>query len=129
MLDFWFPVNELQEPDKQNNKTNNKCIKIHLPDKCPHCNQKFGLGRDGDTTYSSMFDSNYTCDHVSIWKLVWDMRIIISDVSNLFVIKRNIPSDPTKDGCKCSGPCGNWVPMAAPNNDGIFVCYGCRTEF
>jgi hypothetical protein len=42
---------------------------------------------------------------------------------------KNTHTDPTKDGMKCSGSCGSWVPMAAPNDDGSFVCYSCRTGF
>lgn len=109
------------------------CLSCEIPDKCVDCqhsntiyNNMIG-SKDGETCF------NKVCPHYQTYNKIWANRIQSVPAKTIhiqFTIAKNKVIDPTKDGMKCGGSCGQWNPMAVPNrDDGSFVCYSCRTGF
>lgn len=137
MLEFWIPMNYIPTNERPVGYLY-RCYQIFLKDTCNDCGANVHISKNGDKNNGS-----YTigcCNHMLSWQYLWNNRIIVNNTSNVICkpglhvsnismvnIDNKIKIDPTNDGAKCKGSCGNWVPMAI--DDGNFVCYSCRSGF
>ncbi|SRR6266705_3067905 len=140
-MEVWIPVCFVPQDDIPIGYTD-LFISAVIPDSCAICGHKnkYYKNHVGSKTEMTSFDS--LCNHYNTWQVIWSNRIkqvnsISHSISNNILIPPTYKAmikknhiDPTKDGCRCSGLCGSWNPMAVPNrDDGTFICYGCRTSF
>lgn len=115
MQKFWIPKSYV--PEGEHSKDEFTCMEIQVPEICQHCNQKLGISVAGWASRASMFYDS--CEHFGMYNCVWENRIAAFKV----------PVDIINDGMRCSGVCGLWAHMAAPNQkDGTFKCYSCRNR-
>ena len=116
---FYIPKDELHLfPD------DGDCVEIQINEICEFCNKKRMISAvyTGSKVEASAFA--HTCEHVHTYRDVYKNRIKNVKSSSLYIY------DALNDGAKCAGRCGNWVPLAAPNqSNGTFICYGCRSSF
>jgi len=128
MQEFWIEKCWIPEDERPN--TIDFCVKVYICNECQICKTKIIIYNKGSSFVGGSFD--HACEDFGTYLQVWQNRIKpgqtlsignINDVKNCLV-------DPTKDGMKCSGSCNSWHPMAIANQDnGTFICYGCRTRF
>lgn len=133
MIKLWIDKNNI--PADEQSKDSNACQEALLPNKCKDCGNIFNISDVGGPGFHSSIHG--ICMHYNVWEKVWANRIqetdvvppvIAHDVSFKVIKSRVSNIDPKNDGMKCSGTCGNWTPMAAANQDnGSFICYGCRS--
>ena len=137
MIKLWISKQKI--PQDQRDINGNACQEISLPDQCKDCGHVFKMISAGDSTLQATVHD--ICEHYDLWTKFWDNRIqnfyvdpqteFSQPIIGFTVIKARAKKvDAANDGMKCSGSCGNWMPMAAANQaDGSFICYGCRSRF
>ena len=123
MLKIWIHKNIIPEADRvEFFADKNRCVEIEIDNFCKICNFELKLS----TIYigSNMMSSTFAnlCSHIHSWNDIYQYRII-----KMVAVE---DKELAYDGQKCAGRCGNWVPLAAPNqSNGTFICYGCRSSF
>jgi hypothetical protein len=123
MLKFWIHKDYIPEEDLRFFvQDKNECVEIFIDETCKKCNKKrilyiSNVRPDGPNNSSSF---EMACEHAHTYQDVYKNRI--KDIAKT--------NDHLNDGAKCSGRCGSWVPMAAPNQlNGTFICFGCRNSW
>lgn len=125
MQKFFISKGHIAESERPD--TEDSFIEIYLPNNCQSCNRRVVIYYAGSKSNSGSMMIG-VCAHFGTWEGLYNNRIINPSNTLEPVVASQI-IDPIDDGAKCSGSCGLWYSMAAPNQpNNTFKCWSCRNR-
>ena len=129
MLKIWIYKTFVPKDDLKNYPNNkDSCISIFINEHCDSCNvtntiyNNFVGSENEETSFDIVCDHNETYYDMYLNRIKTVGDIIVGSVKSTII-------NSIDDGMKCSGACGQWVPMASPNQkDNTFKCWSCRNR-